>query len=309
MSLMCFFGLHVWQGCKCLKCGKNRNEEHDYYSGCKCRHCGLLDVKSMKHDWDDTLHCSQCGLEWGRCPNGHGLLRSWEGRLRCWSCGWQQPGFPPAKPQRCDFCGETSHCAVDSEVAIMHEDQAMAEFESCIDKKHLFQASIKDSNGKELYFACTQCVHKYMETSSRKKDICGEYISIPCQKDMLEKLIDDANCFFAKFTGTKKTNFDIRFDNDLTVLSTVSDLENQIRNDAKTLSSMGKNLDLIVAELYTLTCANQSKNRERIKDLGSLLGKIGGRYLMGAVGYRLMAKGCSEYSFSLAWDGISGWMA
>jgi len=24
------------------------------------------------------------------CPNGHGLLRPWSGKLRCWTCGWPE---------------------------------------------------------------------------------------------------------------------------------------------------------------------------------------------------------------------------
>jgi len=38
MSLKCFFG-HQWNGCKCEKCGKIRNEQHTWQNGA-CSVCG-----------------------------------------------------------------------------------------------------------------------------------------------------------------------------------------------------------------------------------------------------------------------------
>jgi len=45
MNWKCLFG-HKWNGCKCEKCGKTRDEQHDL-NGCKCKRCG-----AEKHDWD-----------------------------------------------------------------------------------------------------------------------------------------------------------------------------------------------------------------------------------------------------------------
>ncbi len=43
MSLKCYFGIHSWIGCKCIKCGKTRNEQHIYWKDSDiCRRCGKI---------------------------------------------------------------------------------------------------------------------------------------------------------------------------------------------------------------------------------------------------------------------------
>lgn len=54
--MICLFG-HKWDGCKCLKCGKTRDEEHDW-SGCKCRRCG--NRRDEAHNWKGSV-CTTCG--------------------------------------------------------------------------------------------------------------------------------------------------------------------------------------------------------------------------------------------------------
>ena len=74
MGLMCIFG-HKWNGCKCDRCGKIRDEQHDWdlckgkckrcgktqavqheWNGCKCKKCG-----KERHDWKD-FKCIICGM-------------------------------------------------------------------------------------------------------------------------------------------------------------------------------------------------------------------------------------------------------
>jgi hypothetical protein len=43
MSIKCILGFHEWNGCKCTKCNKTRDEGHELIStpsGCKCSQCG-----------------------------------------------------------------------------------------------------------------------------------------------------------------------------------------------------------------------------------------------------------------------------
>jgi hypothetical protein len=41
MTVSCTLGLHNWNGCKCIKCGKVRDEGHDWGKDCKkCERCG-----------------------------------------------------------------------------------------------------------------------------------------------------------------------------------------------------------------------------------------------------------------------------
>jgi len=79
MSLKCLFG-HQWSGCKCGKCGKMRNEGHNWtvlegkctkkcsicgkeytiehkWNGCKCEKCGL--IRDEGHKWNGCT-CMIC---------------------------------------------------------------------------------------------------------------------------------------------------------------------------------------------------------------------------------------------------------
>ncbi len=57
--MACLFG-HQWNGCKCEKCGKTRDENHSW-DGCKCTVCGQ--TRNAEHDWKDG-HCLRCGTAW-----------------------------------------------------------------------------------------------------------------------------------------------------------------------------------------------------------------------------------------------------
>ena len=95
MAWTCFMGLHRWDGCKCTKCGKTRNEGH-HWDGCKCTRCGTTRdeghrwdgckctvcgaVRDQGHDWSkDCDSCSRCGA---KSPTGH----AWDG-CQCTKCG------------------------------------------------------------------------------------------------------------------------------------------------------------------------------------------------------------------------------
>ena len=76
--MVCLFG-HKWDGCKCTKCGKTRDEGHDW-DLCKgvCKRCGA--TQPAKHDWDLCKGvCKRCGAEQ---PEQH----DWDG-LKCKRCG------------------------------------------------------------------------------------------------------------------------------------------------------------------------------------------------------------------------------
>ena len=49
---------HDWSGCKCSKCGATRDEQHDW-DGCKCSICGM--TRDEQHSWDGSK-CSRCGI-------------------------------------------------------------------------------------------------------------------------------------------------------------------------------------------------------------------------------------------------------
>jgi hypothetical protein len=74
---------------------------------------------------------------------------------------------------------------------------------------------------------------------------------------------------------------------------------------------MGSTLDRYVDELFRLTASSSPSAYDEvlIKEIGDKLGKYGGQYLMAAVGYRVIKRGRSEYSFSFIWNGLHGWLS
>jgi hypothetical protein len=75
MNLLCLVGLHTSQGCKCARCGKTRDEGHNW-SGCRCLVCGK--ARDEGHNWSGCK-CLNCGKT---RDEGH----SWSG-YRCSNCG------------------------------------------------------------------------------------------------------------------------------------------------------------------------------------------------------------------------------
>jgi hypothetical protein len=120
MNLKCLFG-HDWDGCKCSKCGKARDEGHDWAKDCeKCSRCG--EARQNVHQWD-SCKCSKCGKT---RDEGHDWAKDCEKCSRCgktrnnvhnWSKDCEQCalcGMTRAKPhnwsydcEKCLFCGKT----------------------------------------------------------------------------------------------------------------------------------------------------------------------------------------------------------
>jgi hypothetical protein len=60
VGLSCMLG-HKWNGCKCERCGKVRDEQHDWdLCKGKCKRCGKYG--SVQHDWNG-YKCVRCGAE------------------------------------------------------------------------------------------------------------------------------------------------------------------------------------------------------------------------------------------------------
>jgi Ankyrin repeats (many copies)/HEAT repeats/PBS lyase HEAT-like repeat len=101
MNLKCRLGFHEGTGCTCSKCGKTRNEEHDWkarkygwegqwcekcakcykennahiWNGCKCARCS--DTRDEGHDW--------IGCKCARCNNARDEGHEWNG-CKCVKC-------------------------------------------------------------------------------------------------------------------------------------------------------------------------------------------------------------------------------
>ncbi len=68
MSLLCLVLGHVWShGCRCDRCGRKRNEHHEW-DGCKCTMCDEVNHHWFVKDWSYDgqkyafeKECVKCG--------------------------------------------------------------------------------------------------------------------------------------------------------------------------------------------------------------------------------------------------------
>ena len=101
MGILCKFGFHTWDGCKCSKCGKTRNEEHNWSKDCEeCSKCGK--TKDEGHDWSkDCEKCVLCGRtregahQWSS-PQLNSDNDLYEVVRECSCCHAQDKQSPPA---------------------------------------------------------------------------------------------------------------------------------------------------------------------------------------------------------------------
>jgi hypothetical protein len=104
-----------WDGTTCTNCDyPNLSEESDGTLRPNCPHCGKRQVVAASNR-GSTVRCMSCGrnyevgsrvvaaevvaaevvdgpsaAESDVCPRGHGRLREFRGKLRCWTCGWPE---------------------------------------------------------------------------------------------------------------------------------------------------------------------------------------------------------------------------
>ena len=107
MGLKCFFG-HQWNGCcKCERCGKIRDERHNFvlvdgkciekcticdkekttdhiWNDCKCERCGV--TRDIKHKW--VLLKDKCAEKCSICNKERSIEHTWNEKGRvCTKCG------------------------------------------------------------------------------------------------------------------------------------------------------------------------------------------------------------------------------
>ncbi len=100
MNFKCLFG-HKWDGCKCSKCGKTRNEAHDWSSNCEvCAECGK--TRDGAHDWSSNCEvCAECG----KTRDG---AHDWSTNCKvCAECGKTRDGAHDWNGCKCSQCGKT----------------------------------------------------------------------------------------------------------------------------------------------------------------------------------------------------------
>jgi len=83
VDMACLFG-HKWNGCKCDKCGKIRDERHDWTNPtrCKCTICGK--TQDIGHVYTKTTECKAICKICGKTTPA--VYHNWDGD-KCIDCG------------------------------------------------------------------------------------------------------------------------------------------------------------------------------------------------------------------------------
>jgi len=108
MSLKCLVGIHEWVGCKCSRCGRTRDEGHDWSKDCeKCTRCGA--DRASTHKWEGCK-CAQCGQT---RDEGHDWSKDCE---KCAKCAkTRRDGHDwSVDPGKCGGCGKIRFSASDT---------------------------------------------------------------------------------------------------------------------------------------------------------------------------------------------------
>lgn len=119
MPIACVFGSHDWNGCKCSKCGKVRDEGHVWstdcencatcgktrpnthkWNGCKCTSCSK--TRDNGHDW--SKNCEKCSICGKTRDKGHDWSKDCE---KCATCGNTSENAHTWTGCKCTACGES----------------------------------------------------------------------------------------------------------------------------------------------------------------------------------------------------------
>ena len=115
MGMSCLFG-HKWNGCKCTRCGKQRDTGHSF-SNCECTICGK--ANGQGHQWNKKCKCAVCGkTRITNDLNAHNFpYINNELSCTCVDCGfnagkWHQWEYSyvigqPSHKRVCKICGTT----------------------------------------------------------------------------------------------------------------------------------------------------------------------------------------------------------
>lgn len=101
MSFKCNIGIHTWEGCKCINCGKIRETDHDVAADCGvCAKCGSI-FGEEAHDWShDCEKCAKCGKT---RENQHSWTNDCE---KCSKCGTTRSNMHHLVNGICQVCGQ-----------------------------------------------------------------------------------------------------------------------------------------------------------------------------------------------------------
>jgi hypothetical protein len=187
IDMACFF--HKWNGCKCEKCGKIRNEGHNW-NLCEgeCSVCGKSHI--IRHEWDGCK-CKNCGIE-----GGHDWNYSCKGKT-CTICGKKDEFKSPCDYKvysdkcylRCDVCGKM-------EFNYSEEVHHFTSIENCQKRCKKCGAIAYDhdykfvcDSGHRDEYKCSKCGHNGYQNKRRESYGTWEYGGMH-ESGIIEKQIE-----------------------------------------------------------------------------------------------------------------------
>jgi len=112
MNISCLFG-HKWKGCKCIKCGKKRDENHDWSKNCE--ECSVCGQKSSNIHNLINCKCTKCGKtqhSWSKDDCG-----------KCTVCGGIRSGSHKWNDNVCSICGQKKKNLINAVIEPVRTDQ------------------------------------------------------------------------------------------------------------------------------------------------------------------------------------------
>jgi hypothetical protein len=184
---------HKWEGCKCVYCGKIKEEDHDWSKDCtKCSKCGKM--QDEKHDWSkDCEKCSKCGKtianqhDWSKdcercskCGKSRQHIHKWGKDCKCTICGKEQHDWSK-DCEKCARCGTTGQHDWDGckckRCSIKRDEQH--DWDGCACKRCYKK---RDEQHEWNGCTCKKCYkvrdeHHDWSQSCDKCSICGELVN------------------------------------------------------------------------------------------------------------------------------------
>ena len=102
MNMRCAIGVHAWRGCSCSRCGKTRNEGHDWAENCE--RCSICGKTRTNHNWSrDCEKCANCRVT---RFSAHDWSKDCE---KCAACGRKRQNAHDWSQdvEKCAKCGTT----------------------------------------------------------------------------------------------------------------------------------------------------------------------------------------------------------
>jgi hypothetical protein len=189
MNLSCSLGFHTWVGCKCSKCGKTRDQLHDWSMNCEvCSRCGRK--RENAHTWNGCK-CITCGII---TDSNH----SWD-KCKCTICGKEEHTFDGCK---CTLCGKQNHnykfpdykCSKCGEVIARNLP------DDIIISRHVYDDLKRLANGKNQHWLCIHLrrteITYYLNQLYKKYEFASNVLGFSAIEALIPSIYDPRNYVF-----------------------------------------------------------------------------------------------------------------